>query len=342
MSLAKTAVPFAFCLTVLLAPARAEEPAAKPADPLATGRQYTSWFYAGEVARVWERFSPEMKSAIGSLDKLALFREQVKAQVGEEERVLDEKVTSAGEAEIYLRTVKFRGASTPVDVQWTLTRDGTVIGFFIRPKQEEAPSRFLDYETKTPLTLPFAGTWRVAWGGRSLSENAHAFTVDQRFAYDFVIVKDGSTHEDNGARNEHYYAFGQPIQAPAAGKVAAVSDGLDDNLPGQMNGDKPLGNYVVLDHGNGELSVLAHLKKGSVAVEVGDEVAAGRLLGLCGNSGNSSEPHLHYHLQNSAIPGQGEGLPAPFLRYRADGEEVARGEPIKGQAIERIEAPSKP
>jgi murein DD-endopeptidase MepM/ murein hydrolase activator NlpD len=351
MSAAKTLFCLTLCLAAaLLAPAaRAAEPSATtptdtsatPAgDPLATGRRYTAWFYAGETARVWERFSAGMKSAIGGADKLALFREQVAAQVGKEERVLDEKVTAAEGAQIYLRTVKFSGAATPVDVQWTLTADGTVIGFFIRPKQQEAASRFLDYIPKTPLALPFAGTWRVAWGGRSLADNAHAFTVDQRFAYDFVIVKDGTTHEGNGAKNEQYYAFGQPIEAPAAGKVVAVADGIDDNVPSEMNGGKPFGNFVVLDHGNGEFSVLAHLKKGSVAVKVGDEVAAGRRLGLCGNSGNSSEPHLHYHLQNTATPGQGEGLPAPFVRYRAGGKEVLRGEPTKGQAIERGEAPA--
>lgn len=342
----------ALCLAAALATpsARAAEPVpptpttpVTPAnDPLATGRRYTTWFYAGETARIWERFSTGMREAIGGADKLARFREQVEAQVGKEERVLDEKVTSMEGAQVYLRTVKFTGAPTPVDVQWTLTGDGTVIGFFIRPKQQEAASRFLDYTTKTPLTLPFAGAWRVAWGGRSLSDNAHAFTVDQRFAYDFVIVKDGTTHEGNGAKNEQYFAFGRPIEAPAAGKVAAVGDGIDDNVPGEMNGGKPFGNFVVLDHGNGEFSVLAHLQKWSVAVKVGDAVEAGRLLGLCGNSGNSSEPHLHFHLQNGATPGQGEGLPAPFVRYRANGGEVLRGEPTKGQAIERAETPAKP
>lgn len=313
--------------------------AAQVPDPLATGRQYTAWFYAGETARVWERFSAAMKDAIGSADRLAQFRRQVIDQIGTEEKVLDEKVAPSGQLQVYLRKVKFSGAATPVEVQWSLQLDGRVAGFFIRPEQKEAPSSYLRYDTKTPLTLPFDGEWRVAWGGRTLEQNAHAFTVDQRFADDFVQVKDGSTHTGDGTKNDQYHAFGQPIFAPAAGRVAAAGDGLDDNVPGQMNDRQPLGNYVVLDHGNGEFSFLAHLQKGSVLVKVGDEVKAGQRLGLCGNTGNSSEPHLHYHLQTTPRFADGAGLPAQFLRYTADGRTVDRGEPTKGQAIRRLPAP---
>lgn len=60
---------------------------------------------------------------------------------------------------------------------------------------------------------------------------------------------------------------------------------------------------------------------------------AGQTLGLCGNSGNSSEPHLHYHLQNTGIFFDGDGLPAQFLNYVADGKAVERGEPRKGQQV---------
>jgi murein DD-endopeptidase MepM/ murein hydrolase activator NlpD len=303
-------------------------------DPKATGRQYTAWFYAGETEKIWQRFSPEMKGSIGSAEKLAEFRRQVMEQVGTEEKVLAEKVAPSGQFQVYLRTVKLSGSATPVDVQWTLQADGGVAGFFIRPKQQEAPSTHLHYATRTPLALPFEGKWRVAWGGRTLDRNAHAFAVDQRFADDFVKVEDGSTHRGDGSRNDQFYAWGQPVLAPAAGKVAGVENGVDDNVPGEMNGSQPLGNSVILDHGNGEFSFLAHFQKGSVAVKAGDAVKAGQKLGLAGNSGNSSEPHLHYHLQTTPRFGDGEGLPAQFLAYTADGRAVDRGEPVKGQAIE--------
>ena len=112
-----------------------------------------------------------------------------------------------------------------------------------------------------------------------------------------------------------------------------AEDGIAENLPGVMNAEQPLGNHVILDHGNGEYSFLAHFKNGSLAVSVGDEVAAGDILGLCGNSGNSSEPHLHYHLQTTPTFGAGDGLPAQFLNYLADGKSVANGEPTRGQHI---------
>ncbi|MCE7033233.1 M23 family metallopeptidase, partial [Lysobacter sp. GX 14042] len=76
-----------------------------------------------------------------------------------------------------------------------------------------------------------------------------------------------------------------------------------------------------------------HLRQDSVAVEAGQQVAAGDELGRCGNSGNTSEPHLHFHLQDSPVFGEGLGLPAFFNDYTADGEAVERGEPVQGQVV---------
>jgi hypothetical protein len=100
-----------------------------------------------------------------------------------------------------------------------------------------------------------------------------------------------------------------------------------------VNASQPLGNHIILDHGNGEHSFLAHLRKGSVRIAVGDTVAAGIVVGECGNSGNSSEPRLRDHLQTTPVFGRGEGLPAQFRGYVADGEPVERGEPVPGQRI---------
>ena len=75
----------------------------------------------------------------------------------------------------------------------------------------------------------------------------------------------------------------------------------------------------MIDHGHGEYSLLAHLRKGSVTVKTGGRVTQGQIIGRCGNSGNTSEPHLHYHPQNSGKFGNSEGLPAQFVNYVADG-----------------------
>ena len=321
--------------TILAAFLAAASPQAEKGniDPQALGRQYTAWFYAGEAEKLWERFSPEMKKALTSADNLKTFRGQVEAQIGTETEIVSEQITPSPPYQVYLRTVRMSKAPMPVIVQFALDASGTIVGFFIRPVQEPAPSKYLEYQTKTPLRLPFEGEWHVFWGGRTPEQNYHVVAPDQRFAYDFLVLKDGKSHTGDGSANEQYHCFGLPILASGAGTVAVVVDGLDDNKPGVMDPKNPPGNYVVIDHGNGEFSFLAHLRKGSVAVKKGDAVKPGDRLGVCGNSGNSSEPHLHYHLQTTGLFAGGEGLPAQFLDYVADGKNVKRGEPTKGQTI---------
>lgn len=155
------------------------------------------------------------------------------------------------------------------------------------------------------------------------------------YAYDFVIARDQRTYEGDQSNNESYFCFGEPVLAPADGTALATVESVPDNFPGQLNEGQPLGNYVILDHGNAEYSVIAHLRKDSVMVHPGQHILAGEEIGRCGNSGRSSQPHVHYHLQNSATPGIGEGLPAQFLQYCADGDTEAlhRREPGRGQYV---------
>ena len=110
-------------------------------------------------------------------------------------------------------------------------------------------------------------------------------------------------------------------------------DGVPDNVPGTTNTKLAPGNHVVINHGNGEYSFLAHLRNGSIAVKLGDRVQPGDRLGACGNSGESSEPHVHYHLQNTEGYNVGAGFPAQFVSYIADGNAIARGEPKRGQTV---------
>ncbi|HUO26396.1 MAG TPA: M23 family metallopeptidase [Candidatus Aquilonibacter sp.] len=199
-----------------------------------------------------------------------------------------------------------------------------------------APSAFLDYQTKTALHLPFAGEWYVYWGGRSPAQNRHVVANDQRFAYDFLILSNGhrgQSFRGSGQSNTDYLCFGQPVYAPADGTVLKAENDMPDNQPGEMNPKSVLGNYVVLDHGSGEFSFLVHLRQGTLSVNVGDQVHRGQQLAQCGNSGNSSEPHLHYHLQNTPAPFLGDGLPAFFVEYVADGKSLDRGQPVARQTV---------
>jgi murein DD-endopeptidase MepM/ murein hydrolase activator NlpD len=102
-----------------------------------------------------------------------------------------------------------------------------------------------------------------------------------------------------------------------------VIDGVRDNVPGSMNPLSALGNAVFIQHSKHEVSVLAHFKQGSINVKAGDTVTKGQVLGLCGNSGNSSEPHIHYHLQNTVVIQDATGIKC-FL-----GEVVVEKEGVK-------------
>ncbi len=328
--------PLATALLLLMIQGALAQPAETTLD---RGREYTQQFYAGELEGLVARFSTEFADVIGGEAGLRAFRDGFLADVGEEVEVLSENVTPHPGAEVYQRVVTFEKFGSPVAIVCALDPEGTVLGMFIGPATEpqEAPSAYLDYETRTELRLPFEGEWFVGWGGRSIDENYHAAYPDQRFAYDFLIIRDGSSREVGGTGNEAYYCFGQPILAPGAGTVVTALDGEPDRTPGQLIAEPPLGNHVIIDHENGEYSFLAHLRQGTVAVQAGQRVEAGDLVGECGNSGHSSEPHLHYHLQTTPDFGMGDGLPPQFTRYLADGQAVERGEPVRGQLVRSAE-----
>jgi murein DD-endopeptidase MepM/ murein hydrolase activator NlpD len=172
-------------------------------------------------------------------------------------------------------------------------------------------------------------------GRKTIEENYHAMNSAQRFAYDFLVKRNGTTHNGEGKRNQDYFAFGQPVRAPGAGVVVTAVDGVDDNEPGVMNTKNVAGNHVVIDHGNSEFSFIAHLQKGTLRVKQGVRVGAGEMLALCGNSGNSSESHVHYHLQTTSDLTAGEGLPVRFREVLVNGVRVGNAEPVRGDSIEQ-------
>ncbi|WP_022794562.1 M23 family metallopeptidase [Marinococcus halotolerans] len=166
--------------------------------------------------------------------------------------------------------------------------------------------------------------WTIVWGGNHPLANAHHHLSNQRYAYDLVIQTEGKTYEKSPACNEHYTAYEQPIYAPAEGTIAEVIDGIPDNEPGVMNEEELAGNVVVIHHASEEYSVLAHLQPGSILVRKGERVSMGQVIGKCGNSGNSSEPHLHMQLSTQA----------DFLYGKSISMKFANGcHPIRGDQI---------
>lgn len=197
-----------------------------------------------------------------------------------------------------------------------------------------------EFAQKTSLILPVAGArlWAYEAPGfyshhRRLDLN-DPFNRDvmkmrrnsQRYALDLVVVDEqGEAFHGDPGKQENWVGFGVPIVAPAPGTiVAAVGDRADD-IPydlaaAQKEPALMAGNYVMIDHGNGEFSMLAHFRHGSVAVKAGDHVERGQLLGKMGHSGmGSGLVHVHYELRNTSDLFDADGLPAVFQGFRRVG-----------------------
>jgi murein DD-endopeptidase MepM/ murein hydrolase activator NlpD len=148
--------------------------------------------------------------------------------------------------------------------------------------------------------------------------------IAQRFAIDWVQLNpDGKTYTGDPLDNKNYRAYGSQALAVADGTIVAVKDGIPQNIPGENSRAVPItletvgGNHVILDLGKGRYAFYAHLQPGSLKVKIGDHVKRGQVLGLVGNSGNSTEPHLHFHIGDSNSPLGSEGIPYVFESFEA-------------------------
>ena len=155
--------------------------------------------------------------------------------------------------------------------------------------------------------------------------------LPERFAIDWLqIDHDGKTHHGDALDNKNYLCFGQPVYAVANATVSFTHDGVPDGIPATET--KPAdprvpitletigGNLVQLDLGNGVFAAYAHLQPGSLRVKVGDKVKAGDVLGLLGNSGNSTEAHLHFQLMNANHILAAQGVPYEMEKFTVIGK----------------------
>jgi murein DD-endopeptidase len=177
------------------------------------------------------------------------------------------------------------------------------------------------------------GPWLAANGPDPVAGHRRALipiegtpVIAQRFAIDYVKVdSSGRTFSGDRLKNESYYAQGMEALAVADGRVVATKDSIPENIPGANSRAVPItletvgGNFVIVDIGNGRYAFYAHLQPGSLRVKVGDRVRQGQVMGLVGNSGNSTEPHLHFHLSDSPSPLGSEGIPYVHERLEVVG-----------------------
>lgn len=150
------------------------------------------------------------------------------------------------------------------------------------------------------LASPFAGESYIFNGGRSTLINHHYPIAAQRYALDIIKTKNGREVDGDESKLESYPAWGEILYAPADGEIVEVVNDRPDLEIGKTDSKQIVGNHVVLDIGEGRFVLMAHLKEGSVRVSPGDKVKQGEPLAQCGNSGNTSAPHLHLQVQSLA------------------------------------------
>ncbi len=220
-----------------------------------------------------------------------------------------------------------------------IVRQGVGNALISRRLRRTPPLDPSGYVNDVTYTLPFDGEWLVYNGGTTPATSHSWEVLTQRYAYDFVVA-DASLrrHTGRGTRLGDYFCHGLPIRAAAAGVVVEVRDGIG---PAPFLGygivdvlaRSVLGNYVVVEHSPREFSLYAHLETGSVAVREGHRVAARQLIGRCGHTGHSSEPHLHFHLQDRPNFFLAAGVPITFADLEVDGVDRGAIRPTVGNRV---------
>jgi murein DD-endopeptidase MepM/ murein hydrolase activator NlpD len=199
---------------------------------------------------------------------------------------------------------------------------------------------------KNKYIFPLRGVWYVGWGASF--HTGHRWAVPEEFALDIAKVgESGLSHKGDGTRFDDYYAYGADVLAAGDGHViGAANDQSEDASAMQRPSEtqeaysarlqkeqgerlgKDLtgitGNYVMIDHGKNEYSLYAHLQPGSVRVHVGDQVKAGDVIGKLGSSGNSTEPHLHFHVCDKSDPLMCAGIPVNFSNITIQWADLPR------------------
>jgi len=174
------------------------------------------------------------------------------------------------------------------------------------------------YQPGVRYSLPFSGRWTVINGGLDKA-SSHSWGIPtQRYAYDFFIL-DENNQSCTGDKTvlQNYYCYGREVLAPADGVVVEAKDTYKDSRTfGNGSVDRTTkdirGNYIVIRHAKKEYSFIAHLLPESIKVKGGQQVKRGEVIAQCGNSGNTSEPHIHFQIQDGRSFLASAGLPITF------------------------------
>ena len=297
-----------------------------PANYLPVLETFKSKINQNDYVSIFEMFGQEMKDALPREDAIVFFDNIHKGfgRMGSSEY-------------LYYKTpfhlFKTECAFGVLNIHFSVNEEDQIVGLYIVPYKEPstliAPDRNL-----TEMILPFKDEWYVFWGGDTEEQNYHVVSEAQRNAFDFVVVDDQKrSYTNQGRNNEDYYAWGKEVLSPCSAEVVMSVDGVWDNVPGQMNPDFVPGNCVLLKTDKEEYILIAHLMKGSVLVKEGDIVEQGEMLGKCGNSGNSSEAHIHFHVQNTSNLQEGTGIKTYFKNILVNKSVREEYSPVQGEIL---------
>ncbi|MFZ0391924.1 MAG: urea transporter [Calditrichia bacterium] len=183
------------------------------------------------------------------------------------------------------------------------------------------------------VMLPFAGKWTVwqAFDGKWTHKGSW------KYAYDFIITDDsGKSFRGSGKGLEDYYCYRKPVLSPVRGRVVKVIQHLSDNPVNTVDKTNNWGNLVIIHDDRGFFVEISHLSQNSVKVKEGDWVARGALLGLCGNSGYSPQPHIHLQVQQNEEQGS-YTIPFSIVSYAQHNRYQANNLPPEGAEVEPLQ-----
>ncbi len=286
---------------------------------------FETYYNADNYEAIFNCFTTEMKKAL-PLEQTKEFLSGLKLEAG--------KITKRAfiKYDNSYASYKTNFERSLFAINISVDKNSKINGLFVGPFKEST-LKIIERNT-TKLILPFKDEWTVIWGGDTKEQNYHVESVAQKNAFDIVITNDkGKTYKTDGKLNEDYYAFGKQLFAPCDGEVVLVVDGVKDNVPGIMNPIYVPGNTVIIKTVNNEYLFFAHFKQQSIVVKQGQKVKQGQLLGLCGNSGNSSEAHLHFHIQNVEDMTSATGAKCYFDKIIVNGQLKTDYSPIQNEKI---------
>ena len=288
--------------------------------------KFEQYYNSDKYDSIFAMFDANMQNALPP-EKTTKFLADLKDQAG---NITQRQFIKLVKGTVAVYKTNFEKALFTLNM--SLDNNLKINGLSVRPYADETkptPAR-----NTTKLILPFKHEWTVVWGGDTKELNYHVSTPAQKNAFDIVITDaKGNSYKTDGKTNEDYYAFGKELIAPCDGEVVLVVDGVKDNVPGQMNTFNVGGNMVIIKTANNEYLVFCHFKHRSIKVKEGQKIKQGELLGLCGNTGNSSEAHLHFHIQNIEDLNTATGVKCYFEKLTVNGEVKQDYSPVKNDKI---------